>query len=411
MAVVKKSLTPRKKKTPRGKAHIRRGNKLADPSWEGCENWSGKEMHDFIKRTSDFYYNEFKAADHTPQLWKWMKDNDYTVTQIKQAKAAPWVSVVTCYSARMLNMGRPDVHKAHNEYWESLAGTMGSLKPLSEFIHAQVEEAIKKGTPLIAEKEEEEKASKSKGTYYKPTIQDRLNEKVDEILGELEGRYDEIILGSKTAKADAYKLFQDEKLPQSKIKDVITFITERKEGLELDWKDLKAGDEQCKEGYKHMKPADWKRSIAWYADVLEDCTSYSQLKKTTRKARVKKSPSREKLVSKLKYKAEDSTVKIASVNPIQIMDSEVLWVYNTKTRKLGKYVAEDMQRLGVKGAGIVNFDTSKSVQKTLRKPIEQLSTFQKANKIVLRKFMSTIKTTETKLNGRINPETILLKVQ
>lgn len=414
MAVTKKriNLTPKKKK-PRAKVHIRRGSKLQEPNWEGSEHWDGKQYHDFTRVASDFYYAEYKGSDLVPYLWAWMKENDYTNQQIKEAKAAPShaISTVACYNARMLSNGRPDYHKAHDEYWQSLAGTMGDVKPVSTWIREQIEKAIELGAPLVAEKEAEARAAKAKGTYYKPTIQDRLNEKVDEILGELEGRYDEVILGSKSAKADAYKLFQDEKLPQSKIGDVVKFVTERKQGLEEDWKDLKKGDPDCKEGYAHMKPADWKRHIAWYEEVLADCTSFSQLKKATRKNRVKKSPSREKIVSKLKYKAEDTVVKVASINPMQILDAEVLWVYNTKTRKLGKYVADDHQKLGVKGASITNFVESASVQKTLRKPEEQLKTFQKANKVALRKFMSTVKTTETKLNGRINNETILIKVQ
>ena len=53
----------------------------------------------------------------------------------------------------------------------------------------------------------------------------------------------------------------------------------------------------------------------------------------------------------------------------------------------------------------------KSVCKTLRKPEEKLKEFAKASKVQLRKFMDEIKATETKLNGRINADTMLLRVQ
>ena len=49
--------------------------------------------------------------------------------------------------------------------------------------------------------------------------------------------------------------------------------------------------------------------------------------------------------------------------------------------------------------------------KTLRKPDEKLKEFAKATKVQLRKFIEDIKATETKLNGRINAETVLLRVQ
>lgn len=64
----------------------------------------------------------------------------------------------------------------------------------------------------------------------------------------------------------------------------------------------------------------------------------------------------------------------------------------------------------VKGTGIVGFDTDKSVAKTLRKPDEQLKEFAKAGKVGLRTWLKDIKAVEVKLNGRINEDTLLLKV-
>ena len=66
--------------------------------------------------------------------------------------------------------------------------------------------------------------------------------------------------------------------------------------------------------------------------------------------------------------------------------------------------------LSVKGTTIIGFDETQSVQKTLRKPADQLKEFKKAGKVALRKFLDDIATTDTKLNGRCNPETILVKV-
>jgi len=169
-----------------------------------------------------------------------------------------------------------------------------------------------------------------------------------------------------------------------------------------------------------MKPSDWKRHIAWWDVLLQECDAFAQLKKTTRKARIKKSPSKDKMVAKLKFKKEDTDLKLVSVNPTDIVGASELWVYNTRTRKLGKYVALNVDPKGldrsgtgltVKGTTIMGFKEDESVQKTLRKPAEQLTTFNKSGKIQLRKFMDSIRTTETKLNGRINAETMLLKVQ
>ena len=94
-------------------------------------------------------------------------------------------------------------------------------------------------------------------------------------------------------------------------------------------------------------------------------------------------------------------------------------MFNVKSRKLGKYIAKNIDPLGqgrdgtglsVKGTTILGYDEKLSIQKTLRKPADQLKDFKESGKVKLRKFLDDIPTTDTKLNGRVNPETVLLKV-
>ena len=115
------------------------------------------------------------------------------------------------------------------------------------------------------------------------------------------------------------------------------------------------------------------------------------MKKATKKLRVKKSPSKEKLVAKLKYAKESKELKLVSINPVDIVGAAELWVYNTKTRKLGKYVPGTYKDgISVKGTTILDFDETKSVQKTLRKPEQQLIEFMKSGKVQLRSFLTNI---------------------
>ena len=99
-----------------------------------------------------------------------------------------------------------------------------------------------------------------------------------------------------------------------------------------------------------------------------------------------------------------------SINPVDIIGAGELWIFNIKTRKLGRYVATEFNTLGVKGTTITNFDEFKSIQKTVRKPEEKLKEFRAAGKVQLRKFLDDIKAVDIKLNGRINEEVLLLKV-
>jgi hypothetical protein len=132
--------------------------------------------------------------------------------------------------------------------------------------------------------------------------------------------------------------------------------------------------------------------------------------KVNKKPRAKKAVPAEKIVGKMKYLKTFEALKLVSINPADILRAKELWVYNTKTRKLGKYVTTEFSELGVKGTSITGFDEHNSIQKTIRKPEEKLKEFKAAGKVQLRKFLDEINATDTKMTGRINEDTILLKV-
>jgi len=169
-------------------------------------------------------------------------------------------------------------------------------------------------------------------------------------------------------------------------------------------------DEQLREGYSHLSRKQVRNLIAFYQEIMAACDMLAQEAKVNRAPRAKKSVPAEKIVAKLKYKKSDEPMKLVSINPTDIIGSVELWTYNTKTRKLGKYVAAEYQTLSVKGTTIIGFNENTSVCKTLRKPEEKLKEFKAAGKVQLRKFLDDINATDTKMNGRINEETILLKV-
>ena len=176
---------------------------------------------------------------------------------------------------------------------------------------------------------------------------------------------------------------------------------------------------QLKEGYAHIKKADMKKIRTAIEELMTALDFVIESAKATRKPRKAKPKSATKLVEKLKFCKTDEKYKLASISPDQIIGASELWVFNIKTRKLGKYIASNIDPKGmgrdgtglsVKGTTIIRYDEKLSIQKTLRKPGEQLKDFKAAGKVKLRKFLDEIKTTDTKLNGRCNPDTVLLKV-
>lgn len=129
-----------------------------------------------------------------------------------------------------------------------------------------------------------------------------------------------------------------------------------------------------------------------------------------RKPREKKAKSAVDLVKNLKFQKEEPSLKIVSVHPAEIIGCQQLWVYNTKYRKLTQYLAVGPAGIQVKGTTLTGWDVESSTSKTLRKPEESLTALLSAGKVGLRSFISNIKTTESKPNGRLNQDCILLRV-
>lgn len=240
----------------------------------------------------------------------------------------------------------------------------------------------------------------------KITIQDRLQERTAELIGEIEGVYDQV-LQKQLVSFKIYDFLTANRVPQSQLGRYEAVFQARSAEL-MAAQDRE--DTQLVEAYRHYRAADYRRMFGFIADLLAGIEEYRGVKKAVKKARVRKAPSKEKLVAKLKYAKEDRALKVVSVNPVDIIGASTLWVYNTKTRKLGCYHAEAMGELGVRGTSITGYDESRSVAKTLRRPDEQLKEFAKAGKVALRTWIKDIKAVEVRLNGRISEDTLLLRV-
>ena len=385
-------------KTVRTKAKVQRNPLMVDEKYTGEEPmWDTERALAFDDATFDhhlrrafYYYNYFyNQKDCKKHVVEWMKkpENGFTAADVKTFSRSP---------DRAIEMTACSLVMAHRQGMP--------LKPKSL---SYLKEAIAKAINSTAD-EVEEVAVEEKPKAYVPTIQDRMNEKTADTIGELEGHYDEFIINPKY-QFKPYDFLVTNNVPQSQLSKYEEVYQKRFDELKLAFEKT---DEQVTEGYSHMKSADFKRTFAFIDQILNDIIQYRGLKKATKKIRAPKSVSKEKVVSKLKYAKEDKVLRLISINPADIIGSQELWVYNTKTRKLGKYVADSIQGpLNVKGTTITGFDEFKSVTKTLRKPEEKLKEFSKASKVQLRKFLEDIKATETKLNGRISVDVVLLKVQ
>jgi len=360
----------------------------SEPTWdtERASTMSGEEFDHFLRK-SFYYYNYFYTQKDTKKyVVEWLKTNkEFDRDEVRAfERSADRAVSMTVHSLIMAHRQGMPLRENH-----------------ISFIDQEIERAISGAgaEPVEAVLEEAPKA-------YVPTIQDRLNEKTADTIGELEGHYDEFVTNPKYS-FKPYDFLVANNVPQSQLTKYEVLFQSRFDELK---EAFGKTDEQLTEGYSHYKVADFKRIMAFIDQILNDIIQYRGVKKATKKIRAPKSVSKEKVVAKLKYAKEDKVLRLVSVNPADIVGSQELWVYNIKTRKLGRYVADSLLGpLNVKGTGITGFDTAKSTSKTLRKPEEKLKEFSKATKVELRRFMEGIKATETLLNGRISADVVLLR--
>jgi L-cysteine desulfidase len=238
-----------------------------------------------------------------------------------------------------------------------------------------------------------------------PNIQDRIREKASECIGELEGLLDEYIISKFTSNPKPYGIMHT-----LNIKGVHTNrILEHWKRIRAEYDNaLTTEDELIKEGYSNFSKTEIKKIVGFCDSVITDAMKVVSEANKTRKPRQRKQKSPEQLVSKLKYL--DKHEELVSENPKDIIGALQLWVYNIKSRKLGCYNAEDASGLSVKGSSIISFNESKSTQKKLRKPEVTLPEVLKGGKVYLRTALDDIKAVSATLNGRLNTDTILLRI-
>ena len=168
-------------------------------------------------------------------------------------------------------------------------------------------------------------------------------------------------------------------------------------------------NEQCVEAYENVPRRELKKMMVKLEDIVSGIDRYVLNSKKTRKPRKKKETPITKLVEKMKYKTSDKELKLESIDPVKIIGCDRLIVYNTKYRSITILSSDKPEGLTVKGTTIQNFG-SNSQSRKLRKPEDVLDLLLKATKAKSVKIVNSLTTKPSKANGRINKDTILLKV-
>jgi hypothetical protein len=241
----------------------------------------------------------------------------------------------------------------------------------------------------------------------KPNIQERIQQKLKQTMADIDGVFDDFTQsGYQGLKFNAELLID---APGNRMKDIILYC----EKYLNEYRAVQANgkkDQELVEAYSHLGKRELKACIQWWENAIQVISNFGQSKKNNRKPRKRKQVSPEKIVGKLRFVKAYPELKLTSIDPTQILKASELWIFNTKTRKLGRYVASGNSTLDVKGTRLTNIDPIKSIQKVLRKPKEQLTAFGNLGKPASVKWFDGIRATAIKLKESISKDCVLLKV-
>lgn len=336
-----------------------------EPTWN-----EGSEYN--LNRALSWYSNQFGPKESKNYTIAFLKENKYPRDTIENlSKTKDWIFCNLGFACRLYSRGAP-------------------IKL------SWIEDRIK----TVLERNELEPEVEDKNER---NIQDSIFDQATQYINEIEELIDGIIKTKKIPSWDCYQFLSTNEIKPVYAKHIINHYTGLKEELSHA---INKTDDQIVESYSHWNKKIVKSYYEFVDMIIKSCEDYSNNKKTIRKT---KSKPLDKKISKLNWKKEDLEYKIISINPTEIFSAKQLWIFNTKYKTIGFYIAKDESGLSIKGSTIENFDEQKSKQKVLKKANDSLSNLPKTVK-KLSSFFDSITTKENELTGRINSDVILLKV-
>lgn len=350
---------------------------------------SEKDLHDCFN-----WYSYMSNRDQIGGwLADWMKHNEYKSDYAEKVrKFSDHIPNSTAALARMDLREVPCI-------------TDPNFNPPPKLGGMTVREKI---TPLIDKMVTTIEAKKEKRKYEpkKPvvSIQERMQNKANELSGEIDGYLDSYVDGIKSD-FNVFGYLEDEKVSAPvALKIAEIFRPTHEEIVEA----LEGNDPQLKEGYSFLTKPKLRKYEQFVGTIMASIEKYAE-GKSKRKPRRKKVYSAEQQTKNLKYKWSDSDYELTSVDPTQIVGCLELWTFNTKTKEVTRYLALDRGGIRVKGTTLQNFNGQSQSKKIGNKTEYYLDRIQKGGKIVLSRILDEIKTKSVNPTGRINKHTILLK--
>ena len=292
-------------------------------------------------------------------------------------------------------------HELHNIGWNCRLLSTGSTLP--DGLWNNIEARIKQLSTNVVETVETAEDQPQKNLV---TIQDRIKDRASELIGELEEETD-VFFTEGVIQFDIKKWSLEKGIKPQVAKRITEHFRPQYEEIT---EALQGKDPDLVEAYSRWRKPVLKVMAIFLKKIIDHLDETAEAHIATRKPRKKKVKPPHVLVAKMKYRPDWADLNITSIDPKGIIGATQLWVINSKTRNLSVYHSVDPNGLSVRGSTITGYDEVSSITKKVRKPREVLPQVLNEGKVGLRGIMKTLTTAETKANGRINQDTILLRV-
>jgi len=257
----------------------------------------------------------------------------------------------------------------------------------------------------VLEKKQAKKQAKSSAPVV--SIQERTRNAASEHIGHIEGELDDFIESNCKSKFSTFDYLQQAEIKGGYMKYFIDHFQPIYEEVQ---EALRGDDEQLVEGYAFLTKPRKRKLIAFLANIINDCREWQKQSRGKRKARKRKVKTPKDLVKSLNFKKSDEDFGIESVKPSDIIGATQVWVFDTKTRFMHKYVSDI--GMSVKGSTLKEFDADQSFKKKIRESYckKVLDDIVNGGKVKLKKSLVNIAAKEVAVTGRIGKEMVIVRI-
>lgn len=360
-----------------------------EPTWEGCDSWDSEKVAKTFTLAIQWYNYMSDEKDHKKWLIEYCKTNNKELaskitklddTSIKYSEIPGDVGFNPGVYARILNLGGKLPEKL-----------VSDLKMGISYLCSKSESISKKL---------DDKESAASGAEQKPpkeiSIRDRSIQKALDVNLEIEQFSDYILTNNKSFTQDTIKdIFKSRSIKPSQALTINEIWANRKKIFEHE--DYHTYEEQSIKNYEIFMDL-----------IIKISSEISSTKKIIIHKPRKRSPVDQ--VKKLKYKKEDTALKVTSILPSKIIGSTKLVLFNTKYSKISYLEAGNAVGFTVKGNTILGYDDTKSYTKKVRDPKKVIGEIQNKGIRIVKSTLDGLKTKKYPISCRMSEDVLIVGV-